>query len=415
MHIFTVSEFIGHLNEFFAAETIVIEGEVSDFKVNHGKWVFFDLKDEDSKVNCFMTIYQLKGTPLEDGMKVRITGYPKIYAKYGRFSITVQKVELAGEGSLKRAFEMVKAKLEKEGLFDTERKRLLPGFPRAIGLITSKEAAAYTDFMRILNNRWGGMEIHLANVSVQGEEAVPSIVEAFNYFNNNHSELGIEMIVLTRGGGAMDDLVAFNSEDVARAIFSSRVPVICGVGHERDITISDLVADLRVSTPTAAAQTIVPERKEVEFAVQNNLKTIHSCFSGIVDDKDKEISLFVERLYGVLDMRMEKFKYLTDMLSVQVSEFQNSIFALKSRVEQKMNLITRDVEEMNRSLKVELDAKIKILENLDPERILERGYSIVYKNKKIVRGLDEISEDDKVGVRLYKGVFTAKVLEINKE
>lgn len=206
--IYSVSEFIDAANELLAFE-VWIEGEVSGFNISQNKWVFFDLKDkEGAKVGCFMGAWTLREA-IEDGMKIRVRGVPKLYGKTGRFSITVQEIQLVGEGALHRAFELLKAKLEKEGLFAPERKRKLPRFPARLGLITSREAAAYTDFMRILNNRWSGLEINFFHTQVQGEEAAPQLVLAINYFNKEMPNL--DVLVITRGGGGLDDLAAFNS------------------------------------------------------------------------------------------------------------------------------------------------------------------------------------------------------------
>ncbi|HSH31858.1 MAG TPA: exodeoxyribonuclease VII large subunit, partial [Candidatus Saccharimonadales bacterium] len=228
--IISVKEFIAILNETlaFAYPLVTVEGEVSGFKVNQGKWVFFDLKDEEATLGCFMPLYQLK-VPLEDGMKVRVGGTPKL-TKWGKFSFTARTVELAGEGELRRAFEILRAKLEQEGLFAPQRKRALPPFPATIGLITSAQSAAYHDFTKILQARWGGVTVKVADVQVQGAPAPDQIVMAIDYFNQ--LPLPVEVVVLIRGGGSLEDLQAFNTESVARAVAASRTPMVVGVGHE---------------------------------------------------------------------------------------------------------------------------------------------------------------------------------------
>src|SRR3989344_5195589 len=234
-----------------------VEGEVSDLRVSHGKWVGFDLKDAQGGgvLKCFMTVWQLS-VPLEDGMRVRVTGGAKVSDRFGKFQLDVRTVELVGEGALKRAYLALKRKMQDEGLFDGARKRPIPRFPERIGLITSREAAAYGDFLRVLGNRWGGVEVDFVPVHVQGGNAVPDILAAFEHFHHLGESERPDVLVLTRGGGGLEDLHAFNDESVARAVFSSRVPVVVGVGHERDESLCDFVADVRASTPSNAAERV---------------------------------------------------------------------------------------------------------------------------------------------------------------
>jgi exodeoxyribonuclease VII large subunit len=195
-----VKAFLDILNETlgFAFPAVTVEGEVSSFKINQGKWVFFDLKDGDATLPCFMPVYQLK-VPLEDGMKVRVGGVPKV-TNWGKFSFTAKTVALAGEGELKRAFELLKAKLEQEGLFDPARKRPLPRFPQRIGLVTSRASAAYADFIKILGQRWGGLVVQLADIQVQGAAAPDQIISALTYFNEMAQPP--EAVVVIRGAVA---------------------------------------------------------------------------------------------------------------------------------------------------------------------------------------------------------------------
>jgi exodeoxyribonuclease VII large subunit len=215
--VFSVAEFIGNVNDIIAGE-FVIEGEISQYKVSQGKWIFFDLKDDRATLNCFSTIFMLPA-PLEDGMRVQVLGYPKVQEKSGRFSFTVQKVVPIGAGALQRAYTLLKEKLTTEGLFSVGRKRSLPGLPSRIGVIASRESAAFGDFSKIINGRWGGLEIIVRQVTVQGETAVDEIVGAFQEFNSL-PEL-CDVVVLIRGGGSLEDLAAFNSEAVVRAVAKS--------------------------------------------------------------------------------------------------------------------------------------------------------------------------------------------------
>lgn len=265
-----VSDCIALINQTleYAYPVVLVEGEVASFKVNQGKYVFFDLKDESGTLNCFMSVYQLR-IPLEDGMKVRVLAAPKI-TQWGRFSLTVREVQPVGAGSLKRSFELLKAKLEKEGLFAPERKRRLPLLPQRIGVVTSTQAAGYADFINILNARWGGLDIVVAHTLVQGMSAPRQMVKAIEHLNQMGEPP--EVIALIRGGGSADDLAAFNDEPLVRAIAASRVPVIVGVGHETDTSLADLVADVRAVTPSNAAQLLVPDRKDFERSVNESVR-----------------------------------------------------------------------------------------------------------------------------------------------
>lgn len=257
----SVSDFVALTNQTleYAYPIVTIEGEVASFKVNQGKFVFFDIKDAEASVSCFMMAFALR-VPIEDGMKVIITASPKL-TQWGKFSLTVKSIRPSGEGALKKSFELLKAKLDKEGLFAAERKRLLPSRPSHVAVISSTQAAGYADFIKIVDDRWGGMRIEVAHVQVQGDAAPDQMIRAFQYFNSQE-ELP-EVIVLIRGGGSADDLAAFNDEQLVRSIAASRVPVLVGVGHEVDVTLADLVADVRAATPSNAAQILVPDKHEI--------------------------------------------------------------------------------------------------------------------------------------------------------
>lgn len=360
----SVSQFIAQVNDIIVGE-FIIEGEVSQCKISQGKWIFFDLKDDTAVLNCFSTVFMLK-IPLEEGMRVRVKGYPKIHDKSGRFSFTVQSVEMVGEGSLQRAYLLLKQKLTAEGLFDSGRKRPLPFLPERIGIIASADSAAFGDFKRILNNRWAGAELWLRSVAVQGESAVQEIVQAFEEFNEQ-AEL-CDVLVLIRGGGSLPDLAAFNSEAVVRAIVHSRLPVICGVGHERDESLADFAADRRASTPSNAAEIIVPDKKEL--AVQLDF-TVEHCF---------------QTLEHAITLRRQRLEQMTETL------FRS--------LERKMTT----AEELTRMAEM-------ILKNANPSRILNRGFSIV-RNKQgsIVRTVEQVTNKDKVTVAVSNGSFAAQVL-----
>lgn len=300
----SVSDAIALINQTldYAYPTLVVEGEVSGFKVNQGKYVFFDIKDDTGTLNCFMMVFQLR-QPLEDGMRVQVVASPKI-TTWGKFSLTVREVRPVGEGSLKRAFELLREKLDKEGLFAPERKRLLPEMPGRVGLISSTGAAGYADFVRILDERFGGVQVEVAHVQVQGTEAPQQILRALAYFNGQAEPP--DVIAIVRGGGSADDLSAFNDELLVRAIATSRVPTIVGVGHEVDESLADLAADVRAATPSHAAQLLVPDRQDIRRTARYSLGVIVSRVEQIGSEIAARVLLATETMLRAVDEQMRR-------------------------------------------------------------------------------------------------------------
>lgn len=377
-----VKAFLGVLNETlsFAFPAVIVEGEVSSFKVNQGKWVFFDLKDEDATLPCFMPLYQLK-VPLEDGMKVRVNGVPKV-TTWGKFSFTARSIALAGEGELKRAFELLKAKLSKEGLFAAERKRSLPAIPKTIGLITSGQSAAYADFIKIIQARWGGLDIQLADVQVQGAAAPNQIVQAITYFNQ--LAVPVDVLVVIRGGGSLEDLQAFNSEDVVRAVAGSRTPTLVGVGHEVDVSLSDFAADVRAATPTDAARLVVPDRDQV------------------LQDINHRQNYLVQAIVGTIASRHHSVDRHASMLERFVRLPQARLQTLQHRLlvaEQQLTTGTRQ----------KLTSLERLLASFNPAATLKRGYAIVRHNNTVLRDPKQVSASDLLMVQLAEGELTSKV------
>ncbi|MFZ2126284.1 MAG: exodeoxyribonuclease VII large subunit [Candidatus Microsaccharimonas sp.] len=277
----SVSDFVSLTNQTleYAYPIVNIEGEVAEYKVIQGKWISFKIKDETAVVGCFMNVFQQR-MPLEDGMKVIVSAAPRLNQK-GFFTLNVKAVKPVGEGSIKKGFELLKAKLEAEGLFAAERKRPLPAVPTHVGVITSTESAAYADFVKIINERWGGLRVDVAHTQVQGVPAADQIIRAIRYFNSLESLP--EVLVIIRGGGSAEDLSTFNDEPLARAIAESRIPTLVGVGHEVDHTLADMIADVRAATPTNAAQILVPDRQEIIRAAHQQATSIGYILAQAID------------------------------------------------------------------------------------------------------------------------------------
>jgi exodeoxyribonuclease VII large subunit len=326
-----VGQAITICNTLLSELEFAIEGEVASFSLSRGKFVFFDLKDEqeEARLACFMMAYQMP-FPLEVGMRIVVRGRAGLYQKSGQFRISVTNVEARGEGSLKRAYELLRLKLQEEGLFATDRKRLLPRFAEKVGIISSVDGAGFGDFQTIAFQRLPGVKFILANVAVQGKDAETEIVQAFDYLNSSYA---LDVIVLIRGGGSIEDLHAFNSEPVARAIVRSKAPVVVGVGHERDITIADFCADVRAATPSNAAQLLLPTKEEVE---------------GLVSRLTQEGQRRVER---AVQGQRDRVAFTLTRLKQQL---QYSVQSKRQRVE----------------------SLLRTIEVLSPQATLLRGYSI---------------------------------------
>lgn len=361
-----------------------IEGELSGLTIKDGKWMIFSLKDENEanmKLKCFATTYKIVGS-FEDGMRVRIYGAPSI-TKWSDFQVNVERMEPVGEGALKRAYDLLKKKLEDEGLFNVARKRSLPRFPERIGLITSSDAAAYGDFLRILNNRWGGVQVTHVDVRVQGESAVDQILQAFETLASLPEEKRPEVIVLTRGGGSLEDLHAFNDERVARAVYASTIPVICGVGHERDESLCDFVADVRASTPSNAAERVVPDRREI----------LHT------------LSTIVDRLTDRVEQKLTEQQRIIETVTRVMGHFMAN---QGIRLEATLHRLLMGSSGWTTRLRTRLESSERLLKSLDPTRVLARGYAIVKVGSKVIKDASTVALGEEIEVRFAKGKIYAK-------
>jgi exodeoxyribonuclease VII large subunit len=361
------SEFVALLNQTleYAYPNVVLTGELANFRVSKNQWVYFDLKDETASVKCFGTVYQMPG-PLEDGMLVKLRGNPKLHPLYG-FSVTVQRLAPAGEGSIKKAAQMLEAKLKAEGLFDLERKRSLPYPPKHIGLITSGESAAFKDFMKILEARWRGVRVTLIDVQVQGEPAPAQIVGALEQFNATAETP--DVIVVTRGGGSAEDLQAFSTEQVTRAVAASRIPTIVAIGHEVDVSLAELAADRRASTPSNAAELLVPDRA-VEL---KRLETHGTELTRLTHER-----LATERKF--------------------LDETKNELYETTARTLR----VAREYLAMQRQL----------LEAFHPERALQRGYALARREGQLITRAAQNKTGDALELEFNDGRVTAEVTHV---
>lgn len=388
MQILSVSEFVTYLNETFRAiwdpTQAAVEGEVSEFRVSQGQWVSFNLKDEASMVNCFMVLRNLN-VPIEDGMRIRVYGYPRVYPKWGKLSFNADRVEPVGEGSLRRALQLLRKKLEAEGLFDASRKRSFPRFPRRIALIASKTSAAYGDFVRIVNERWSGLDIDLYHVVVQGERAPGMIVRALHAAQSND----YDAIVITRGGGSFEELMAFNDEGLARAIYASKVPTLVAVGHERDVTLAEEVADIRGSTPTDCARRLVPDKRDILYELSALEGAAASGIESLIEQARS-------RMHGALEGSL------------------HWISSVKLRVEQRTSETEAAWQKWFEGLRARIDSMTRLMRSVDPKTVLKRGYAIIADKKgRVKTSAASMRAGDTVSLRLHDGSRDATILPTN--
>ncbi len=331
--VFSVAQAVAIFNQILDAAVPLVEvvGEVANFKINQGKWVFFDLKDQECLLSCFMPVYQLRAA-VEDGMQVQVLARPNV-TKWGKFSLTVQSIRPVGKGSIKKSFELLRQKLAGEGLFDDERKRTLPYLPQHIGVISSVDAAGYRDFIKIITARLGGLRIDVISTLVQGIEAPDQIIAAIRQFNQLADPP--EVLAIIRGGGSRDDLVAFDDEQLVRAIAASRIPTIVGVGHEIDTTLADLVADRRASTPSNAAEVLVPDRQELMTQLEGQLSYMTQAVTHQLATQRTTLASAAERL--------------GELIRYQLQVEQNRLGSLKQS-----------------------------LQAYDPQAVLRRGYAMLW-------------------------------------
>lgn len=365
-----VSDFVAVLNQTldYAYPEVTIIGELANLRVSKGRWLYFDLKDEISSVKFFGTVRQLPG-PLEDGMVLKVRGQPRLHHLYG-FSVNVLNIQPAGEGTIKRAAQLLQAKLAKEGLFDDARKRSLPYPPAHIGLVTSRQSAAYGDFIKVLNGRWRGVDIDLIDIQVQGEVAPAQIVAALAQLNSQARPP--EAIVLVRGGGSAEDLAAFSSELVTRAVAGSRIPMLVAIGHEVDLSLAELAADKRASTPSNAAELLVPDRRHILADIGNQAARLERQITELIRAEQAGLKLQAEALPRQLERLLER-----------------AAAGLKNH-------------------KLLLDA-------LNPEAILKRGYAIVRRGGKPLRSSRRLATGAIVDIQLVDGRFKATVTDTKPE
>lgn len=393
--IFTVSELNQTAKSILERnfQQVWVKGEISNLSIPRSGHIYFSLKDAQSQVRCAFFKYQQTRlscniTYLEDGQEILVQANVSLYAPRGDYQLIVTHLELAGIGALMQEFERLKKVLLKEGLFDNQFKQKLPLYPEKIGIITSPTGAAVRDILHVLNRRYPFAQIFIYPTLVQGEQAPEKIAKAIKLANKHYQA---EVILLARGGGSIEDLWAFNTEIVARAIFESSIPIISGVGHETDTTIADFVADLRAPTPSAAAETVSPVAKDM------------------LDELSEYVASYYQAMLNKITEYAQKIDYLEKSLidpKTKILLFEEKLLKL---IKQISFLIQNKLIHCTQSL-----AKASgILNALSPLATLERGFSIVTdKNNKIILNSNSLSINQQVNLKFYQGEAKAKILSL---
>lgn len=406
---YTVSSYLDLLNDKLRGRKARIRGEISSLDIRTN-YLFFSLKDknDDSVLRCFMwdSDYKLCGISFKEGVEIIVEGFPEIYKPRGKLSFRVSMAELAGEGAIKNAYDKLKRKLEKEGLFAEERKKPIPEFPRKIGLITSKTGAAIQDFLHNLNRY--GYQIKFVDSRVEGQVAVKDLLSAINYF----ADKDIDVLVIIRGGGSLESLQAFNNEVLVRRIANFNIPVICGVGHEKDVSLASLAADLMVSTPTAAAVVLNKPWERAWNNVQVFEQDIINKYQQALTDSKHQLEILAQELTSKSNFIFKRFEKVKSQLNDKLIALGYILGDVKKTLNRLSDsLLTnfqRSVNELNDYLK---EAK-RQLKMVDPMRQLKLGYSIALIKGRVVKSIKQVSPGEDIGIRVSDGEIKSKVKNI---
>jgi len=434
--ILTVSELTARIRDLLAKNflDLFVQGEISNCREAQSGHLYFTLKDDRAQVRCVFFKQQQRGVKFrpEDGLQVTVRGTISVYEQRGEYQIYVEKIDPMGLGALQLAFEQLKKRLEAEGLFDTARKKPLPLLPGRIGLITSPKGAAVRDVVRILTRRFPNVHLTVFPVRVQGEEAAGEIVKALKFFNAHRV---VDVVIVARGGGSLEDLWAFNEETVARAIADSGVPVVSGIGHEMDFTIADFVADVRASTPSAAAELVVQTRREFDRHIADLLgalaeqmryrilvlsRRVHELLArrgfrrplDLLRQQRQRADEMTSRLALGLRARLEQSRKRLNVAHLRIFsfDFRVKLAAFRLSLEKRSGDLGVLTERLLRAKREHLARLALQLEERSPLKVLERGYAIATDSNGIVlRDAAYVQVGDSVTLHLHRGRLTAEV------
>ena len=377
-------------NDVFMSN-VTVKGEISNIKIHSSGHIYMSLKDEKGVIRAVMfrgNASKLAFKP-DNGMKVVASGRISVYERDGNYQLYIDSMKQEGIGDLHIAFEKLKIQLSEEGLFDVKYKKPLPKYPKKVGVVTAPTGAAIRDIINVLTRRFSYSDVLLYPVLVQGENSAESIVSAIEWFNDKRAA---DVLIIGRGGGSIEDLWSFNEEIVARAIFKSEIPIVSAVGHEIDFTISDFVSDLRSPTPSAAAELVVPDERELISKFDNVLKRIKLCSSKILDNKRLNLKFYAEK--NVLTNPESMINNQKIYLDSLYKSFENSI------------------SKISEAKKKELSVMVSKLDGLSPLGTLSRGFSVTKDEKgNVLRSVKQVKKGDLLKVTLTDGEINTRVEE----
>jgi len=400
MKILEVSQVNRYIKELFSRDLLLsgiwIKGEISNFKHHSSGHMYFTLKDDSSTLKCVM--FQTQASKLRfipnSGMKIIIFGRVSVFERDGQYQLYCEEMQPDGLGNLYIAFEQMKAKLEKEGLFSVAHKKSIPFFPERIGVVSSRTGAVIKDIINVASRRFSGVQIVLFPVTVQGPTAAEEVVNAIKVLNNAKS---VDVIIIARGGGSLEDLWAFNEEIVARAIFNSEIPIISAVGHETDYTIADMTADFRAPTPSVAAEIAVPDRKELDFRIYSITKRLmNSLRNSAVDARNK-----LDRVQNRTPFRQPLDKVYQIRMFLDMNT-KSLIKKMSSEMQIEKNRLSNQVSRLG---------------SLNPLSILERGYCVaeIPETDKIIKSVKEICKNQEINIKFIDGNVLCQIINMEKD
>lgn len=369
-----------------------VQGEISNFKAHTSGHYYFSLKDKQSQISAVMfrgSNGRLKFKP-EDGMEVLARGRISVYEPRGSYQIVCDLMEPVGAGALQKAFEQLKAKLKSEGLFESSRKRPIPHYPRHVAIVTSPTGAAIRDMMNVLGRRARGIQITVVPTVVQGAAASAQIVESLK---GAWKLPDVDVIIIGRGGGSIEDMWCFNDETLARTIVASPVPVISAVGHEIDFTIADFVADLRAPTPSAAAELVAKSADELLQKIQQLHRVLLLCRTKLFDKWKQKLALLSRRLIDP-QKKLQELNQRNDELLMRLELARKNIFLRKRQ---------------------SLEHKMAMLDSLSPLKVVDRGYALITKNNHVVKSVKEVKKGEVLNVKLSYGKMDVVVEKLSEE
>ncbi len=420
------------LDNDFLIQNINVVGEISNFNYHNNRHMYFTLKDESSRISCVMfasSASRVKFMP-KDGMKVNLTASVSIFESSGSLQLYVTDMQEDGIGDLALKFEALKKKLNEEGLFKEEYKKTFKRYPQSIAIISGKDSAALNDILTTLERRWPMASVNVYTSLVQGNTAHLDIIDKLLIADKaNH-----DAIILARGGGSIEDLWAFNEEDLARVIFALKTPIVSGVGHEIDFTISDFVSDLRAPTPTAAAELITPNIVDVkvsfnnlkntfidkmQYKVNNSNQLLYTYASKpiylhpelLVNKYTKLLDTYNSTLLNYKDKQLREIKHFKDLSNNLMSKLNKTITNEKIKVNNLNNELNNNINKYQESIRNKFASQLNLLDSYSPINTLKRGYSLVSMDNKVISKIDDINIESTIEIKMQDGSLKAKVLE----